>query len=263
MNGLDDVARTLTVLSLLLARGYGLLLAVPPLMKAGQGWMTRMPIALALVLPTFPYAYHAMHELPSSGWLAFMAMQELLLGGLTGMFFLPLFAVPRAVGTLVDQQAGLMSIQLFDPTSAERSATIFADTFEQIALFMFVAAGGIGKLGELYAVSHRFWPIAAAELPTLDHVMDLVMKGFRSMYDTAIHYAAPFVATLILLEYGIGLIGRAAPQLNILTTSVAIKLVAALLLIAIVGPFYTDSFGDALAAAEAIAWEFFNLAMQK
>ncbi|HDR9511858.1 type III secretion protein [Burkholderia cepacia] len=258
MSGFDDAARLLTVLVLLLARGYGLLLAVPALMKAGQSWTIRMPIALMLALPVFPSAYHAMVGSPEGGWLAIMAIRELILGGLTGMFFLPLFAVPRAAGTLVDQQAGLMSIQLYDPTSTERSATIFADVFEQIALFMFVAAGGFGKLSELFAVSHRFWPVASTHLPALDHVADLAIQGFESMYDTAIRYAAPFVVTLILLEYGIGVVGRAAPQLNILTSSVAIKLVSVLLLIAFVGPYFTDSFEYALASVSAISREFFE-----
>lgn len=248
----------MTLLALLLARGYGLLLAVPPLMKAGQGWMIRMPIALALALPAFPHAYHAMSDLPDGGRLAFMTVRELVLGGLTGIFFLPLFAVPRAVGALIDQQAGLMSIQLFDPTSPERSATIFADVFEQIALFMFVAAGGLGKLSELYAVSHRFWPIAATDLPTLDHVINLAMNGVGSLYNNTIRYAAPFVVTLILLEYGIGVVGRVAPQLNILTTSIAIKLVMALLMVAMVGPLFVDSFGRALDSAGVTAREFLN-----
>ncbi|KVD55017.1 type III secretion protein [Burkholderia ubonensis] len=254
----DDVAQTITVLALLLSRGYGLLLAIPPLMKAGQGWMTRLPIALAIALPTFPLAYHAMPDTLAGGQAVFTAVRELVLGALTGIFFLPLFAVPRAIGTFIDQQAGLMSIQLFDPTSAERSATIFADAFEQTALFMFVAAGGFGALAELYAASHRFWPVASTDLPLIEHVADMATRSVDAMFNTAIRYAAPFVVTLILLEYGIGLIGRAAPQLNVLTTSVALKLVAALLLVAIVGPSFVEAFGNAFDAARALALRFLD-----
>ncbi|KVV39187.1 type III secretion protein [Burkholderia territorii] len=263
MSVLDDAARTLTVVMLLLARGYGLLFAVPVVLKAGQGWMTRLPIALALALPSFPLAYHAMPDTLSGGHIVFAAVREVVLGALTGVFFLPLFAVPRAVGTFVDQQAGLMSIQLFDPTSSERSATLFADIFEQFALFMFVVAGGFGVLGELYMVSNRFWPVAAEGMPSLGHAAELVMLGFGTMFDTSIRYAAPFVSMLILLEYGIGLVGRAAPQLNILTTSVAIKMVAALVLTPIVAPFYTDAFGDAFVVMRTIAAQFLDPVVQR
>ncbi|MET3633171.1 flagellar biosynthetic protein FliR [Burkholderia sp. 572] len=256
MNLFDDVARTITVVAMLLSRGYGLLLAIPPLMKAGQGRMLRLPIALAIALPTFPLAYHTLPDTLAGGEAVFTAARELAIGALTGVFFLPLFVVPRAVGTFVDQQAGLMSIQLFDPTSAERSATIFADAFEQTALFMFAVAGGFGVLAELYAVSHRFWPVGATDLPSIERVTDLAVRGFGALFDAAIHYAAPFVVTLILLEYGLGLIGRAAPQLNILTTSIAIKLVAVLLMIAFVGSFLMDAFGNALDATRVVAERF-------
>ncbi|KVO19691.1 EscT/YscT/HrcT family type III secretion system export apparatus protein [Burkholderia ubonensis] len=258
MSLFDDVARTITVLALLLSRGYGLLLAIPPLMKAGQGWMTRFPIALAIALPTFPLAYHTIPDTLAGGQAVFSAARELVLGALTGIFFLPLFAVPRAIGTFVDQQAGLMSIQLFDPTSAERSATIFADAFEQTALFMFVLAGGFGVLAELYAASHRFWPVASTDLPSIERVTDLATRSVGAMFDMAIRYAAPFVVTLILLEYGIGLIGRAAPQLDVLTTSVALKLVSALLLVVIVGPFFVEAFGNAFDAVRVLATRFLD-----
>ncbi|WP_269434742.1 EscT/YscT/HrcT family type III secretion system export apparatus protein [Burkholderia sp. BDU5] len=256
VNGLDDLEKAIAVLALMLPRGYGLLLAIPPLMKAGHAWTMRLPIALALALPSLPFAYHMMPSALPAGQIAFVAVREFALGVLTGMFFLPLFSVPRAVGTFVDQQAGLMSVQLFDPTSTERSATVFADVFEQSALFMFVASGGFGALGELYAMSQRFWPVTEMNAPPIADVTDIARQGFNAMVDTAIRHAGPFVATLILVEYGIGLIGRAAPQLNILTTSVAIKLVFALVLIAIVGPGFTDAFVDAFHEAQAFAAQF-------
>jgi type III secretion protein T len=249
MSPLGDLSHSITVLALLIARGYGMLLAIPPLMKAGQGWLIRFPIALAIALPSFIPAYQLTTQHFSIANIALLALREFMLGALAGVFFLPLFAVPRAAGALVDQQAGLMSIQLFDPTAAERTSTLFADLFEQCALFLFVTAGGFAILSEMYAVSYSLWPATAAGFPTLNHVITLIPDGFGKMLAMSIVYAAPFVVLLIVLEYGIGLIGRAAPQINILTTSVAIKMVAVALVLLMGSSRLIDDYADMVAAA--------------
>jgi type III secretion protein T len=249
MNPIDDLSHGIMVLALLIARGYGMLLAIPPLMKAGQGWLIRFPIALAIALPSFVPAYQLSLQNFSVTNTALLALREFMLGALAGVFFLPLFAVPRAAGTLVDQQAGLMSIQLFDPTAAERTSTVFADLFEQSALFMFVAAGGFAMLSEMYAVSYSLWPSTAPGFPTLDQVATMIPDGFSKMMATAIAYAAPFVVVLIVLEYGIGLVGRAAPQINILTTSVAIKMVAVASVMLLGNAYFVDDYTNLMAVA--------------
>lgn len=262
MSALGDLMHSITVLALLIARGYGMLLAIPPLMKAGQGWLIRFPIALAIALPSFLPAYQLTTQDFSIINIALLTLREFMLGALAGVFFLPLFAVPRAAGVLVDQQAGLMSITLFDPTAAERTSTVFADLFEQCALFMFVAAGGFAMLSEMYAVSYSLWPSTAAGFPALDQVMTVIPDGFSKMLATAIAYAAPYVVVLIALEYGIGLIGRAAPQINILTTSVAIKMVAVALVMLVGSAHFVDNYADAMADALDQGEAFLKLALQ-
>jgi len=204
-------------------------------LKAGQGWSIRLPIGLAIAIPAMPLVAVESVMQANAGVFALIAVTELALGMLGGALFFPLFAVPRAVGALIDLQAGLQSVQLFDPTSAERSSTLFADLFEQAALFVFVMAGGIAMLSELFMLSHQLWPVGASEFPTLERVLEVGAKGFDAMMSAVLIYIAPFAIVLTLLDYGMGLIGRAAPQLNVLTTSVSLKITATLILIIVMG----------------------------
>ncbi|MEM4989116.1 flagellar biosynthetic protein FliR [Collimonas sp. H4R21] len=263
MSSFGDLAHGIMTLALLVTRGYGMLLAIPMLMKAGQGRLLRLPIALAIALPAFIPVYQVSMQDFSMSNTALLVLREFFLGALAGVFFFPLFAVPRAAGTLVDQQAGLMSIQLFDPTSAERSSTVFADLFEQCALFLFVTAGGFSVLSEMYAVSYFLWPVTAVGFPSAHDIMMLIQEGSSQMLAGSIVYAAPMVVVLIALEYGIGLVGRAAPQINILTTAVAIKMVAVALVLLVGAPHFVDEYQYAMAALLHGGEAFLKLTLQK
>ncbi|TDA48274.1 EscT/YscT/HrcT family type III secretion system export apparatus protein [Burkholderia pyrrocinia] len=222
----QGVLKVVPVLALMWVRGCGML-AVLPVMgsKAGQGWSVRFPIAMAIALPSFAHI-HA-RPLPELVLLegAWLTLREFVIGALCGAFFLPLFAVPRTAGALIDQQAGATSIQLFDPGSAEGSTTPFADLFEQCALYAFVLSGGLFMLGEMYAYSYAAWPVGEQSWPDLRaFATALAPDGFVVLFTHAIGHAAPYVTVLLLCEYSIGLIGRAAPQINVVTTSAALKM---------------------------------------
>lgn len=263
MNAFSDLAYVIMTLALLVTRGYGMLLAIPMLMKGGQGRLLRLPIALAIALPAFIPASQASLQDFSIINTAVLVLREFLLGALAGVFFSPLFVVPRAAGTLVDQQAGLMSIQLFDPTSAERSSTVFADLFEQCALFLFVTAGGFSVLSEMYTISYLLWPVTAVGFPSAHHLMTLIQEGSSQMLPSSIAYAAPVVVVLIALEYGIGLVGRAAPQINILTTAVAIKIVAVALVLLAGAAHFVDDYKYVMLALLQSGEAFLKLTLQR
>lgn len=235
MNMLFDA---LSLLTLLIARGYGVLTVLPPLMKAGQGWMVRLPIALALALPSANLAPSVAIAHLDMGVVVLLAVFEFGIGMIVGALFLPLFAVPRAVGALVDVQAGLQSIQLFDPGAAERSSTLFADLFEQIVWVMFIGAGGLAMMAHAYGLSQQVWPMGKFGFPDLDQLAMIVRDGFSAMGRATLMIVAPFAVVLFTIDYAMALIGRSAPQLNVLTNSIAIKITFAMIVfVAMLGPF--------------------------
>ncbi|MDR6504014.1 type III secretory pathway component EscT [Burkholderia ambifaria] len=239
----QELLTAVPILALMWARGCGMLVALPVLgSKAGQGWSVRFPIAMAIALPSFAQIYSL--PIPELTLLkgAWLALREFAIGALCGAFFLPLFVVPRTAGALVDQQAGATSIQLFDPATAEGATTPFADLFEQCALYVFVLTGGLSVLGEIYAYSCAAWPVGAADWPELRAFATMLMPdGFVALFVRAVGYAAPYVAVLLLCEYSIGLIGRTAPQINVVTTSVALKMWLALVVIYLGGSHALDA----------------------
>ena len=257
MGDIDDLMRAISVIILLVARGYGVLLVLPPLLKVGQNWMLRFPLALAISLPAFPLAAELLDMQTTMGETALLAIRELGLGAITGLFFFPLFAVPRAAGTLVDQQAGLMFIQLLDPSSAERSSTLFADLFERCALFLFVSAGGLIAMSDLYVTSHLAWPLSLAHFPAQGDVTELIVEGLKVLLHASLVYGAPFVIVLFILEYGIAIIGKSAPQINILAASAPIKMLAATITLMLAMPFIVDSYSAKLGQAIHAGEHFF------
>ncbi|KVW73116.1 hypothetical protein WK99_32945 [Burkholderia ubonensis] len=237
-----------SLLALLVARGYGVMIVVPPLVRAGQGWLVRLPIALALSLPSAHLASSISFTHLNVGVLALLASAEFGIGLIVGAVFLPLFAVPRSVGALIDLQVGLQSVQLFDPGSAERSTTLFADLFEQIVWVVFISTGGLAMMAQAYALSQQVWPMGQMAMPDAERLIGLVQDGYRAIGRTTMMMVAPFSIVLFMLDYAMALIGRSAPQLNILTNSIAIKITFAILVFVIMlGPF-TDVIQTTLGA---------------
>ncbi|MGT0193843.1 EscT/YscT/HrcT family type III secretion system export apparatus protein [Burkholderia pyrrocinia] len=231
-----------SLLALLVARGYGVLFMVPPLLRAGQGWLVRLPIALALSLPAANLVSTVSIAHLNVAAVALIAAFEFGVGLIVGALFLPLFAVPRSVGALIDLQAGLQSIQLFDPGSAERSTTLFADLFEQIVWVMFISVGGLVMMAEAYALSQQVWPMGQLAFPEPARLVSMAQEGYRAMGRTTFMVVAPFAIVLFMLDYAMALIGRSAPQLNVLTNSIAIKITFVILVfVVMLGPLMDAS----------------------
>jgi type III secretory pathway component EscT len=229
---MDDLIGAIPVLALMWVRACGVLAFIPLFGKRAQAWTLRFPIALAIALPTF--SRFAEERMPSMSIAdaIWMSARDFGIGLVCGAFFMPLFIIPRAAGTLVDQQAGTAQIRMSDSYAPDGEGTVFADLFEKCAVFSFVSAGGMSMLSEMFSISYATWPSTTLTFPDIRHFFEVVISnGYREIIVQIVLNAAPYVSVLFLFEYTIGLVGRAAPQINVLTTSAALKLWLSVLLI--------------------------------
>jgi type III secretion protein T len=120
---------------------------------------------------------------------------------------------------------------------AGEQTSVFGQMFEQIALALFYASGGflvfLGAIYDSYAVwpLFRFLPAFPATFPALILAdADLLMKMI-------VVFSAPIVLALFVAEFGLGLVNRFAPSLNVFSLAMPVKSALALLLLIFYLPF--------------------------
>jgi flagellar biosynthesis protein FliR len=118
--------------------------------------------------------------------------------------------------------------QIVDPLSG-RTTSLSGAMLGRLAVFVFMAFGGmmlwIGVLIESFAL----WPMAETNLmPRLEGVR-LFEQAFSSFATLMFMLAAPALVVVYLIDLCLGVMNRYAPQLNLLSISISVKGLGAVL----------------------------------
>ncbi|WP_439863271.1 type III secretion system export apparatus subunit SctT [Pseudomonas antarctica] len=157
--------------------------------------------------------------------LAALVLKEAALGFLLGTLLSMPFWMFEAVGALLDNQRGALAGGQLNP-SLGPDATPIGHLFKQLAIYLLMVSLGLGALTQVIWDSYQIWP-PTAWFPVVGP------NGFSTfvalLSDTFMHmmlYAAPFIAVLLLLEFGIALLGLYSPQLQVSTLAPPVKCLA-------------------------------------
>ena len=157
--------------------------------------------------------------------LGALALKELALGLLLGVLLSMPFWMFESVGALLDNQRGALAGGQLNP-SLGPDATPIGHLFKQLAIFLLMVSLGLGALTQVIWDSYLIWP------PTVWFPLPAA-NGFSVFIgllgDTFMHmmlYAAPFIAVLLLLEFGIALLGVYSQQLQVSTLAPPVKSLA-------------------------------------
>lgn len=219
----------LLTFALVLARVSGLLAVGPLLGRAILPWQARVGLALVLSLLLTPLV--GMATLPSFDLTSFIpaAATELGLGFLLGCgSLLILWAIPLA-GRLLDQQHALPGDDDDDPLGGSPIARWL--TLWGAACFLLCSPiNGHLQAVKILADSFRSWPLGSSSgIWETDLVAELVQQSCQ----LTLLLIAPALATLTLVNLGIGLLGAAGlPGASTAIGNTTRPIVAALVLAA-------------------------------
>jgi flagellar biosynthetic protein FliR len=181
--------------------------AVPIRVKIG------ISAALAMVMaPSFEPA----------GDLVYQAFVGLALG----FAVLLLFAAVQAAGQMIDMAGAFSSATLWDPFS-NASSTPVGRLFQIVAITILFAVNG-----HLVIVNGLITSFEAAPLGGLriEGLASFLVDGVTTFFIAAVQIAFPMLAALFLAEVALGLLSRAAPQINILVIGFNVKVLVLIFL---------------------------------
>lgn len=142
----------------------------------------------------------------------------MMIGFVTGMPFW----IAEGAGFFIDNQRGSSMADMFDPMSGENTSPFGLLFARVIGVFFFMGGGFFAFLTIMYD-SYVHWPVFSwfpvmteafpiVFLNTLDHMMGMIVT-----------LAAPLVIAMFLAEFGMGLMNRFSPQLNVFFLAMPVK----------------------------------------
>jgi type III secretion protein T len=148
--------------------------------------------------------------------------KEALIGVVIGFFFGTMLWAFEAAGQIIDAKVGATMAQIVDPLSGHQTS-LNGEFLARLANFVFMFSGGLLLLVGTILDSYAIWPIGSLT-PVLSLRSLALFEGeFSRLMVLAVMLATPALAILYLVDGGLGLINRYAPQLNVFALGLAIK----------------------------------------
>lgn len=219
------------------------MLTVAPLFSSGAfPTVARIGLTLFTVITIFPWVKKLGYFIPDTGLgFAGLILGEVLLGLLTGFLLTLIFQIFQLAGELFATQMGFSASVVYDPM-AQVELPILGQLFNLIAMFIFISVDGFQRLF-LVNVYKSVEVLRASDLLTQPDWLSTRLIGTLSLvFEKAILISLPVLGTLILVTMILGLMGKAAPQMNLLMIGFPISIGVGFTLMLVSMPFITDAF---------------------
>lgn len=236
-----------------MVRILALVAVAPVFSNAAMSQRIRLLAGLAITLGLAP-ALPAMPLIaPGSGVGLAILAEQALIGVAMGFALRLVFTAIDLAGEMIGLQMGLSFATFYDPQTSAQSSVI-AEFLNLVATLVFLAMDGHLMLLMAVAKSFSLLPIGVAILGSAG-IGGLVKFG-AIVFSSGVMLALPLLAALLITNIALGVLTRAAPQLNIFAVGFPVTLVTGfsvlLLCLTYMGPFFQRMFEQAYAIIEAL-----------
>ena len=203
--------------------------------KVLGGAMIRNGIAMTLVIFLHPMLAELPHGEYSIWETGFMIVKEIIIGALLGFCIAIPFWALESAGFFIDNQRGSSMASTMNPLSGSETSPmgiLFSQSFTAIIM----TSGLFLLMLESLFKSYIFWPVDSY-YPNLTSKGILFFLGqFDLIISLSMWLSAPVIIAMFITEFGIALISKSAPQLNVFILAMPIKSgVAAAILVLYIG----------------------------
>jgi len=185
--------------------------------------MARNVLILNFAAMIVPLTLTQMPDKITAGLFIMVIVKEVLIGFIMGILISLVFFIAQGAGAFIDTQRGASIGQLFDPSLGE-SSTLLATLFTKFLIVLFFVGGGFLAFLTFLYESYKVWPIFSF-FPNFNNVVfpKYVLQIADIIMSNAVLLAAPVVIIMFLSDFGLGLMNRFAPQLNVFSIAFGIK----------------------------------------
>ncbi len=199
--------------------------AIPPL---GRG-----ALAFFASIVFFGMAVPLYDAVPQSGLgYAAAVVGEILLGIIMGLFLQIIFAIFQTAGQLFSFQMGFGASQVYDPL-AQIEIPLIGQFLNLVGLAVFLSASGMQRLF-LLGLGGSFRVMRGMDLLAGDSFLqDFFVGALGGLFRQSLILAFPIMGTLVLISVTMGLLAKAAPQMNVLIIGFPLKIMLGFIFIGV------------------------------
>lgn len=221
---------------LAMVRAAAWVFVCPPFGNRSVPTLVKVGLAAALSLVVGPRL--ADQAVPLEvGPLLSAAVLQVAAGLALGFLGLLLFAAFSFAGGLIDLFSGYSVAQLFDP-GTQAPVSIFGQFYAVLATTLLFAIDGHLLLVRGFITSFDAAPLTSLSIDTM---AELLTGDIALLFVSALEIAAPLLAALFLTEAALGVLSRAAPQMNIFQLGLPVKILVTLSLAGLALPLLPDA----------------------
>ncbi|MDQ1396402.1 MAG: flagellar biosynthesis protein FliR [Acidimicrobiaceae bacterium] len=222
---------------LALVRASAWVVVAPPFNNRMIPVQVKIGLAAALALAVAPHlAEHVSTNLDTPALIGAITVQ-VGVGLILAFVANVLMSAITTAGSLIDLFGGFTIAQAYDPFS-NATSSMFARVYQLLMITLLFAIDGHILLVRGFLTS--FDAVGATGLQ-LGNASNLLLKDLGLFFLSAVEIAGPLLGALFLSEVVLGLLSRAAPQLNVLSLSFPLKIFLTLSLVSLALPLLPNA----------------------
>ena len=223
-------------------RIFAMISTTPLLSTRAVPRIAKIALAGLVAFLVMPSAYGTLLDVPGfSAEYVLFAVGEALLGVLTGFFISIIFATFSTAGQFFSYQMGFGVSEVYDAL-AQIENPLMGQFLNFIAVLIFLQIKGfqtlfLGGVLRSFQSINCFLFIERQELLT-----SFLLTNLSSLFLNAMMIAMPVMGTLFLVHVSMGLLSKAAPQMNLLSEGFPITILLTFFLLTVSLPFMANFF---------------------
>jgi flagellar biosynthetic protein FliR len=197
---------------LVFARIGGIVMLLPGFGEAYVSTRIRLLLALALAAAIMPVVADVIPKMPDSPIQLFIYFGiEITIGVFLGMAVRILVSALQMAGTVIAYQTSLANAFIFDPASAQQGA--LTTTFLATTGVLLIFATNLHHV-MIAGMVDSYKLLAAGDAAQIADMSEATARLVGRAFVLAMQIATPFVVVGLLFSFGVGLVNRLMPQVQ-------------------------------------------------
>lgn len=163
---------------------------------------------------------------PEPGIYALLVLNEIAIGLFIGFLVSIIFASFQLAGQFFAVQIGFGINEVLDPV-AQISVPLIGQMKNLFGLLVFLYMNGHHFMIDAIYRSYKLAPIMGYDAVMANSVIKYLSYSFSGMFLVALKIALPVMGTIFLISVSMGILAKAAPQMNIMMLGFPFKIVVA------------------------------------
>ncbi len=224
------------VFLLILMRMSSMMIAAPFYSSGVLPFQVRAAISFLISIVIFPVIASRGYTLPGNmGGYYLLVLQEVTIGLFIGFLVSVIFAAYQLAAQYFSVQIGFGINEVLDPLG-QVSVPLVGQLKNLIGLLIFLSINGHHFLIKAIYRSYELVPFLRLDRAMLGGMMKFMMHAFSGMFVIALKISLPILATVFLITIAMGILAKAAPQMNIMMLQFPIQIVVSFGLMILISP---------------------------